>query len=152
MSTIIRRILILLPFTLLLFASCKKNKSDSPQPSDGTTTLQTLEIKTAQPSQQVYGLDFTFRLQFDQLKPNDVTEYGIVYISHITASGETKCELGSATAERVKFGTSPKEKGKPESVTKTLSFSAFNDVNYRAYAILADGTVLYGEVKYIGFA
>ena len=135
----------------LSLVSCKKDKAERAAPSDNTTEVKTLEL-TSVPSSAVYGRDYTFKLRFDKLKKEDVSEYGIAYSPWINRSGDKTCLIGGSGTFTFKFGATPKDAGTVETITKTISYSDFNDANYRAYAILKNGTIVYGEIMHIVFA
>ena len=130
-------------YLLLLVSGCQKDKSD-----DSDSGVTTLELEYT-PSTVVYGNDYNFRVQVNTSQ--EVVEYGIVYVAWIDDHPDPTPKIGAANSTRIIFPGQP-DNGEIESYQKTIAFADFNDANYRAYAILDDGSVIYGEVRYIVFS
>jgi len=130
-------------YLLLLVSGCQKDKSD-----DSDTGVTTLELQY-NPSTVVYGNDYLFRVQVNTSEP--VAEYGIVYVAWIENQQDPTPKVNGPGSVKIIFPGQP-DSGEIETFQKTIAFADFNDANYRAYAILEDGSVVYGEVRYIVFS
>lgn len=129
---------------LLLSLSCKKKSGGG----DGTV-IETVELSST-PNSNSFGRDYTFKVRFTQL--GDVVEFGVVYKSWVSDETDKTPQLDDADSKKIPFGASATESGKIYGFDKTLSYSEFNDASYRAYAVLGNGHIVYGEVLYISFA
>ncbi len=132
---------------MMVLASCKKDR-DKGEPS-GPTSITTLELEyKATPG--ISGMDYTFRVKFDQI--GEVAEYGIVFVPFIRDKADKVPTFGGFTSVPVKFTEKAGPVGTVHKQEQSFRFSYFNDANYRAYAVLKDGTVVYGETLHIGFS
>jgi len=130
---------------VVLGTSCKKDKTAAEE--SGDTVVTTLALEYA-PTSAVYGFEYTFKLQFEK-RGGDIKEYGIVYKGWVSTKTEKTPIVGGTDCYTIVFGTSsPTAAGVVQSKKKTIGFLEFNDANYRAYAILNDGTVVYGEIRF----
>lgn len=128
----------------LLFA-CKKSKTvNDPDPVEAK--VSTTEL-TSTRSTSVYGVDVTFMVKLDGTGTGDkaIDQYGIVYKSWIGSAGDKIPTITNGAT--IVFAATPAA-GKTIEQKATLTFTQFNDVNYRAYARLKNGTYVYGEIKY----
>lgn len=136
--------LFLLTFSMIMLVSgCQKDKTDE---SDGGIT--TLELQY-EPSAAVYGNDYTFRVKLKSA--SGVVEYGIVYLAWKDNYQDPTPKLNATGSEKIVF-PGPPQSGTTQTFQKTLAYVDFNDANYRAYAILDDGSIIYGEIRYIVFS
>jgi len=131
---------------LLPVISCKKDAEEN-QPA-GPTEVTTLEVEYRSTT-AVYGMQYTFRLRFE--KVSGVKEYGIVFIPWVGEKSEKTPTVGGKDAILAPFLDKPAATGTILTSDVTFTFSYFNDANYRAYAVLTDGTVVYGETLHITF-
>lgn len=133
--------------TMMVLASCRKDRDKNGGPS-GPTSISTLELEyKATPG--ISGMDYTFRVKFDQI--GEVAEYGIVFVPWIADKADKVPTIGGSTSVPVKFSEKAGPVGTVHKHEQSFRFSYFNDANYRAYAVLKDGTVVYGETLHIGF-
>jgi hypothetical protein len=130
----------------VLSFSCKKDNGSSDD--EGSTKITTLEV-AHQPADGVYGEEYTFKLQFEEL--GEVTEYGIIYKVWIGDETQKEPLLSDAGTQKLPFGASPSPVGTTETKQITLRYADFNDANYRAYAVTPSGKIIYGEILYISF-
>ncbi|GGC37739.1 hypothetical protein GCM10011386_32320 [Parapedobacter defluvii] len=133
--------------TLMSLTSCKKDADDT-QPA-GANEVTTLEVEY-RTTTAVYGMEYTFRLKFEKI--SSVKEYGIIFIPWISEKSGTTPTVGGKDAILIPFTDKPGKAGTVLSSQVTFPFSYFNDANYRAYAVLTDGTVIYGEILHIVFS
>lgn len=133
---------------VLMQVSCKKDKGNA-EPS-GPTRVITLELEYESATGMSGGLQYTFRLTFESL--GNVKEYGIVYVPWIGEKSEKTPTYDGATSVLFPFSEKAGPAGVIQQQKHTFRFSDFNDVNYRAYAVLNDGTIVYGEILHIGFS
>lgn len=144
MKTISLAVIFLMTLTSVI--SCKKDADDA-QPT-GANEVTTLDVEY-KPTTALYGMEYTFRLKFEKI--SNVKEYGIVFIPWISEKSEKTPTVGGKDAILVPFTDKPGSAGTILSSRVTFTFSYFNDANYRAYAVLTDGTVIYGEILHIVF-
>ena len=95
------------------------------------------KIKTVE---MIFAFPSTFKLQFEDLGNIPVTEYGILLSKGISGF----LTPVPTFADEVFIFTSPVDLSVKSQVYVTST--SYADVNYRAYAKLEDGTIVYGEV------
>lgn len=128
--------------SMLVVFSCECRKS---KPGGGETVIRTIALEYTRSTSSAGG-DYVFKVQFE--KAGEVVEYGIVYKAWITDESDKTPILDGSGTTKIVFGTTPPGAGVTDSRELSISFSNFNDVNYRAYAKLSDGSVVYGDVLY----
>jgi hypothetical protein len=126
--------------------SCKKEKAEPED--DGTTRVTTLEVDHT-PADGIYGEKYTFKLRFEEV--GNITEYGIVYKPWIGDETQKNPVLNEEGTFKIPFGEEPQAPGTVETKEFTMRYADFNDANYRAYAVTANGNVIYGDILYITF-
>lgn len=131
---------------LLSIGSCKKSSSEDKQ-DNGQTQITTLEPSYVA-SEAVYGLKYTFKVQFTGI--GNVKEFGVVYKPWISEKSNKTPTIGDTESSKVPFTGTPSV-GVVLTGEITLRYADFNDANYRAYAITASGEVVYGTALYISF-
>lgn len=128
-------------FTLSSMLACKK---------DGLSTAEATEITTLETEyiavSGITDVDYAFNLRFE--KASGIKEYGIVFIPWINEKSETTPTVDSEHAILIPFEDTPATAGVVITKKMTFYFFDFNNANYRAYAILKNGTVVYGETLY----
>lgn len=135
-------LLTVLSIGFIFSVSCKKSKGIV---DDGETAVSTKALVFAR-SESIYGGDYTFALQFEGI--GEVKEYGIVYKAWIKDTDNKIPMVGTAGSTKIIFGEKPGSQGVAITKKVSITFTNFNDANYRAYAILKSGEMVYGESMY----
>jgi hypothetical protein len=131
----------LLLSALFLFAfSCQDHRDPEPMAEDAR--LKTLEITN--PGQIIN--DLNFRMSFEKLGTRPISEYGLLLSFKSSNSDEFSAipTLADAYSSPLKFDQAASV-GEHTKLQKSVGFDDFKTLYYRAYAKLANGSVIYGE-------
>lgn len=105
------------------------------------------KIKISTPAFE-YTDDFKmrFKVQVDSLGDLPVTEYGVLHLSFFRASGDTDYTPRIEHGAKMQFGK-PIALGINDYIYMGDAFAGKYFFYYRAYALLSDGSVAYGDIK-----